>query len=132
MQDDPDATAKRILVIEDEAAIRERIVRMLEYEGFRATDAGDGREGVERARRERPDLIVCDLMMPGLSGFGACRVLRDDPRTADIPIVVLSALTAAADRESVRGLGVRDYVAKPFRNQALLAAVRRSLGLDEG
>ena len=89
-------TAKKsILVIEDEEGVRERLIRMLVFEGYAAEGAANGREGIERAWSVQPDLVICDLMMPGINGFGVCRVLRDDPLTAATPVLVLTALTAA-------------------------------------
>lgn len=120
--------AKRILVIDDEESLRERVIRMLEFEGYDVQGAADGREGIERVWQEPPDLVICDLLMPGINGFGVCRVLRDDPRTVDMPLLVLSALGAHSDRERTHGLGVNAYVTKPFRAPTLMAAVRRCLG----
>ena len=122
--------ALRILVIEDEDTLRERIIRMLAFEGYQATGAADGREGVELAWKDPPDLVICDLLMPGINGFGVCRALRDDPRTADVPLIVLSALGAQSDRERTHGLGANAYVTKPFRAPVLMAAIRRCLDGD--
>lgn len=119
--------AVRILVIEDEDALRERVIRMLTFEGYQATGAADGREGVELAWKDPPDLVICDLLMPGINGFGVCRVLRDDPRTVDVPVIVLSALGSQSDRERTHGLGANAYVTKPFRAPVLMAAVRQCL-----
>lgn len=119
---------RRILVIEDEEGIRERIVRMLTFEGYDVVGLADGRAGIEAAWDDRPDVIVCDLMMPGINGFGACRVLKEDDRTKAVPIIVLSALVAQIDREKAHALGVNAYVTKPFRNQTLLAAIESCLG----
>jgi len=120
-------TSLKVLVIEDEPALRERIVQMLCFEGYDAQGVADGRNGIERARAFEPDLIVCDLLMPGINGFGACRVLRDEPVTRETPIVVISALSTPSDRERAAGLGVRDYLTKPFRNEELIETVARCL-----
>lgn len=119
-----------ILIIEDDAGLRERLVKVLRFEGHDAVTAADGREGIEVARRERPDLVISDLMMPGINGFGTCRALRDDPRTRHIPILVLTALGSESDRERLQNLGAAAYLTKPFRTPALLDAVR--LCLSEG
>ena len=119
----------RILVIDDEDAIRDRIVRMLSFEGFDAVGAADGKTGVEMAWREPPDLVICDLMMPGINGFGACRGLCDDERTRHVPVIVVSALSAPSDRERAMELGARAYVTKPFRTQQLLSIIRDCLGM---
>lgn len=119
---------RHVLIIEDEAPLRERLARILGFEGFRVTTAADGREGIEAARSDRPQLVICDLLMPGINGFGVCRALRDDPRTSDVPVVVLSALSAASDRERVASLGAVHYLTKPFRTSELLEVVRACLG----
>ena len=119
---------KRILVIEDEAALRDRMVQMLEFEGFQAEGAIDGRTGIEMARNNPPDLVICDLLMPGINGFGACRVLRDDPATRDTPTLVVSALSTEGDRQRVADLGVKGFLTKPFRKEQLMDAVASCLG----
>ena len=119
---------KRILVIDDEAAVRERVVRMLSFEGYHTLHADNGRDGVELAWAELPDLVICDLLMPGINGFGVCRVLRDDPRSAHVPVMVLSAQGSQSDRERTHGLGAAVYLTKPFRAPTLMAAVRQCLG----
>lgn len=121
----------RIMVIEDEAPIRERIVRMLGFEGFAATGYADGRGALEEARRQPPDLVICDVLMPGVDGFGICRVLQEDERTRTVPVIVLSALNTPGDRERAQAMGVRAYITKPFRNQLLVATVRRCLGAED-
>lgn len=119
--------AARILVIEDEPSIRDHLVRMLEFEGFDVAIASDGREGVRMARDLVPDVVICDLLIPGINGFGACRVLRDDPVTSKIPTIVISALNSPSDREKIRELGVARYLSKPFRNQDLIDALARCM-----
>lgn len=118
----------RILVIEDEPSLRDHLVRMLEFEGFQVDTAADGREGISKARELIPDVVICDLLMPGINGFGACRVLRDDPVTSRIPTIVVSALSSPSDREKIDELGVQAYLSKPFRNQELIDALHRCLG----
>ncbi len=118
----------RILVIEDDPSIRDHLVRMREFEGFRVETAVDGREGILKARDLVPDVVICDLLMPGVNGFGACRVLRDDPVTSGIPTIVISALGSPSDREKIEELGVDAYLSKPFRNQDLIDALDRCLG----
>ena len=117
----------KILVVEDEAAIREKLMTVLGFEGFETFGAGDGRSGVELARRERPDLIVCDIMMPDLNGYGALRELRADPDTAAIPIIFLTAAASRADMRKGMELGADDYITKPYTVEELLAAVRTRL-----
>lgn len=118
---------KRILVIDDAAPLRKDIVEMLGFEGYEAVDAEDGKSGVERARELNPDLIICDIMMPGMDGYQVLETLRQDPQTATIPFIFL---TAKADRSDVRqgmGLGADDYIPKPFHAAELIATVRARL-----
>ena len=116
-----------LLVIEDEAPLRANIVRILRAEGYRVIAAADGDEGIRRVRERRPDLVICDILMPLVDGFGVLDSLRSQPETATIPFIFL---TASADKEDLaRGLrrGANEYVTKPFKIADLLAAVRRRL-----
>lgn len=117
----------KLLVIEDEAPLRANLVRILTAEGYRVVTAADGEEGLRRVREERPDLVICDILMPRVDGYGVLASLRSQPETAQLPFIFL---TASADKDDfARGLqsGANDYVAKPFRIADLLAAVRRRL-----
>jgi DNA-binding response OmpR family regulator len=117
----------KILVVEDEAAIRERIIKMLRFEGFEALGADNGAVGVGMAQQHRPDLIICDISMPELNGFGAVSVLRSHPATEAIPVIfVTAAVDRAAQRKGME-LGADDYLTKPFTAEELLAAVRAQL-----
>jgi len=116
-----------LLVIEDEVPLRANLVRILSAEGYRVIAAADGDEGIRRVREGRPDLVICDILMPLVDGFGVLAALRSQPETAAIPFIFL---TASADKEDLaRGLrsGANEYVTKPFRIADLLAAVRRRL-----
>jgi DNA-binding response OmpR family regulator len=117
----------KILVVEDETNIREKLITVLGFEGFETLGAADGRSGVELARAEHPDLIVCDIMMPDLNGYGALRELRADPTTAAIPIIFLTAAASRADMRKGMELGADDYITKPYTVEELLAAVRTRL-----
>lgn len=121
----------KILVVEDEAAIREKLMTVLGFEGFETFGAGDGRSGVEVARREHPDLIVCDIMMPDLNGYGALRELRAHPDTAAIPIIFLTAAASRADMRKGMELGADDYITKPYTVEELLSAVRTRLARQQ-
>ncbi len=112
-----------ILVIEDEAPILENILEVLEIKNYQGIAATNGREGVELARQYLPDLIVCDIMMPELDGYGVLLNLRTDPATSSIPFIFL---TARSDRPAIRygmELGADDYLTKPFTPPELLSAV---------
>jgi DNA-binding NarL/FixJ family response regulator len=114
----------RILVIEDEPQMLRNLVTILRAEGFSVLGAPGGEEGVALARAERPDLVLCDLMMPGIDGFGVLRQIRADVRTAATPFLFL---TARGEREEVRaGMshGADDYLTKPVKVDDLLGAIR--------
>ncbi len=115
-------TLPRILVIDDEAPVRENLVRFLHLEGYDTLEASDGLAGVEIAMRSPPDLVLCDLNMPRLDGFGVLARLRANAGTANVPFVFL---TASADIEDARIgylLGASEYVTKPF-NLSVLGAI---------
>ena len=113
---------KRILVIEDEPAVRDNVLRFLELEGYQTAFAKDGLEGVASALRAPPDLILCDLNMPGLDGFGVLARLRAEPATAAVPFVFLTASAQIEDAVTGYKLGASEYVTKPF-NFAVLASI---------
>lgn len=116
-----------ILVVEDEEDIAELIRYNLEAEKFTVTVATSGEKGVEAARRSRPDLILLDLMLPGMDGLEVCRALQGDRATADVPIVMVTARGEESDIVAGLELGAVDYVTKPFGIKVLLARVRTAL-----
>jgi diguanylate cyclase (GGDEF)-like protein len=116
--------AKTILVIEDDDAIRQNVMTVLRSSGYEPLGAPNGRAGLEVAQVSRPQLIICDIMMPDLDGYGVLQALRSDPETAGIPFIFL---TAKADPLEVRqgmNLGADDYLAKPFRLSELMEVVK--------
>jgi len=122
-----DGMATRVLVIDDEAPIRLLCRVNLEAEGMLVTEAPDGRSGLVRAREDPPDVVLLDVMMPGLDGWSVAEELLDDERTALIPIVFLTARAEARDRARGIDLGGLDYVTKPFNPLDLAPLVRRLL-----
>jgi DNA-binding response OmpR family regulator len=116
----------RVLVIDDEAPIRLLCRVNLEAEGMHVLEAGDGPAGIEEAREERPDVILLDVMMPGLDGWQVAEQLLDDPVTNAIPIVFLTARAELRDRARGLDLGGMEYVTKPF-NPVELAPIVRGL-----
>jgi DNA-binding response OmpR family regulator len=118
----------RVLVIDDEAPIRLLCRVNLEAEGMEVVEAADGPSGIERARGQLPDVILLDVMMPGLDGWQVAEELLDDDRTADIPIVFLTARAELRDRARGLDLGGIDYVTKPFNPIELASLVRGLLG----
>ena len=122
---------KTILVIEDTLEVRENICEILELSNYNVLSAPNGKSGVRLATAESPDLILCDVMMPELDGFGVLKILNGDKRTYDIPFIFL---TAKADKEDFRkgmGLGADDYITKPFDDVELLEAIRMRLSKSE-
>ena len=118
---------KRILIIEDQAPMRRNLAQLLELEGYAVLSADNGLTGLELARKERPDVILCDVMMPGLDGHGVIRALREDAATTQIPFIFL---TARGDRTDIRtgmNFGADDYLTKPVVRDDLLAAIETRL-----
>ncbi len=115
------ARSWRILVVDDEATIRETIAELLEIEGYRVETARDGLDALRRLRQAKPDVIVVDLMMPRLDGWGLVRACRADPALADLPVIAMSARPDVA--QSVAGLDVQVCLTKPFQVDELLAAL---------
>ena len=118
------ATKRRILVIEDDTKTAEIVRLYLERDGYEVLTAYDGVRGLELAREENPDLIVLDLLLPGLSGLQACGTIR---RESGVPIIMLTAMSAEDDKLRGLELGADDYVTKPFSPRELAARVRAVL-----
>src|SRR6266852_1490755 len=118
---------RKILVIEDEPEMRRNIAALLRYRDYQPIEPENGRKGVELARRERPDLILCDVMMPELDGYGVLQALRQDASLRLIPFVFL---TAKGDKDGLRSgmnLGADDYLTKPVANNDLVQAIEARL-----
>jgi diguanylate cyclase len=118
---------QKILVIEDEPPIRANILKILNFKGFETVAAEDGEAGIEQARLHLPDLIICDIMMPQVDGYGVLYALRQDPDTAAIPLVFLTAKAERSDLRQGMNLGADDYLTKPFTSAELLEAVSARL-----
>jgi len=119
--------SKKILVIEDEADLRASIVRFLLAEQYEVFVAANGEDGVEVAMKEMPDLIVCDIAMPQMDGFGTLFTLRENVTTSHIPFIFLTASTRVYDRKFGFELGANDYITKPFSFDVLLTAIQKRL-----
>lgn len=123
---------KRILIIEDEADLADLLGYNLRKAGYRADVASDGNAGLKRATDERPDLVILDVMMPHLSGLQVAKLLRTDPKTAAIPILMLTAKVEESDQIAGLQVGADDYVTKPFSMKLLLARVEALLRRSRG
>lgn len=117
----------KILVIDDEKNIVESIVYNLQKEGFRTLTAADGKRAVELAQREVPDLITLDVMLPEFNGWEVCRQLRQDSRTKNIPVIMLTVKNDETDKVVGLELGADDYMTKPFSPKELVARVKAIL-----
>jgi DNA-binding NarL/FixJ family response regulator len=122
---------KRILVIEDEPEMRRNLTTLLRHTEFEPIAAENGRQGVELARREKPDLILCDIMMPELDGFGVLRALQADEQLARVPFIFLTAKGEKEDLRSGMNLGADDYLTKPVGNAELVRAIETRLRRSE-
>lgn len=106
--------AKKVLVVDDEAFIVRMLTAKLAHGGYLVVSASDGQEGLEAARRERPDLIIMDWCMPRMDGIEATRQIKGDPGLAHIPVLMLTCKGQETDEETARAAGVARYVTKPF------------------
>lgn len=118
---------KKILVIEDEAELRVNVGRFLKAEGYDVLLAENGAAGVEAALAQMPNLIVCDITMPEMDGFGVLFSLRENVTTSNIPFIFLTASTRTYDKDFGVQLGANDYITKPFKLEQLLAAIKARL-----
>lgn len=122
---------KKILLIEDNAEIRENIAEILSLANYQVAEAENGKMGVEQAKKEKPDLIICDIMMPQLDGYGVLHLLGKDPATTGIPFIFLTAKSEKEDFRKGMNLGADDYLIKPFDDLELLDAVEMRLKKNE-
>jgi len=113
----------KILVIEDNDGVREELVDILRFEGYDVLDAENGRIGLALVREWTPDLVVCDLMMPELDGYGTLEALRADVTTATLPFLCLTARGEQLDMQKAAALGADGYLTKPFTTEELLDAL---------
>lgn len=119
--------AKKILFVDDEPGYARAVTYVLQKEGYEVITASNGLQGLIKAQKEEPDLIILDVMLPGIDGFEVCSRLRSDPRTSAIPIIMLSAKGQDADRTTGLTLGALEYLTKPVENAVLLNSITAAL-----
>lgn len=122
---------RKILLIDDDLFVRETTAEMLKAKGFEVFIAEEGRSGIDKAREVLPDVIICDILMPGMNGFEVLNVLRDDPHTATIPFIFLTIKTESMDVRRGMRLGADDYLTKPVDMSELLATIQTRLKVHE-
>ena len=120
-------SAEHILVVDDEEDILELVSYNLAKAGYRVTKAASGEEALKSARAKPPDLVLLDLMLPGVDGFEVCNTLKRDPRTANVPVVMLTARGEEPDIVAGLELGADDYITKPFSPRVMIARIRAVL-----
>lgn len=123
--------SKKVLVIDDNNDIRENTAEILELAGYKTLTAENGKQGVEKALKEKPDIIVCDIMMPELDGYGVLHLLKKNPDAQHIPFIFLTARTERSDQRKGMEMGADDYITKPFEDIELLNAIETRLRRSE-
>ena len=119
---------KTILIVEDEPKNMTLTKDILKISGYETIEAVDGRQGVEKAKSARPDLILMDIMMPKMDGYAACREIKADPATKNIPVIMLTAVGYDLNKKLAKQMGADGYVTKPFSRQQLVDAIGLLLG----
>jgi two-component system, OmpR family, phosphate regulon response regulator PhoB len=125
------SSRRKILIIEDETDVADLLALNLRKAGFRVSTAGDGASGLQKARDDRPDFIILDLMLPKMSGLEVCRILKSDTATSQIPILMLTAKAEEVDRIVGLEFGADDYVTKPFSPREIVLRIRAILRRGE-
>ena len=116
--------AKKVLFVDDEPGYSRAMTYTLEKEGYEVVSASNGLQALMKAQKENPDLIILDVMLPGMDGFEVCSRLRNDPQTSPIPIIMLSAKGQDADKSTGLRVGALDYLTKPVENTTLMEKIQ--------
>lgn len=119
----------KILIVDDDVTITELMKALMVMEGHQPTTVNDSTKALEVANSVQPDLITLDLMMPGLTGFDLCKLIHEDPKFADIPIMIVSARDDHESKEKAKELGAKDYLTKPFGVDDLIQKVKELTGV---
>jgi len=115
---------RHVLIVEDEENIVESLSFLLEREGFKVTSVLDGAQALSGIKTTRPDLLILDVMLPGVDGFEILRAIRSDPAHKDLPVIMLTAKMQQQDRRTAESIGVSAFVTKPFSNADVVATVK--------
>jgi len=121
----------RMLIIDDSPTIVALLRKFLQQNGYQTLEAGDAEKGVEMARAERPDMIFLDIVLPGMNGFAALRLLRRDPVTREIPIIMISGNEQATEQFYAQRIGADDFMKKPFSRSEVFARIERLLDAEQ-
>ena len=120
--------AKRILIVDDEVQLVEMVKMRLEAAGYEVISAYDGQDGFDKAKKNKPDLIILDLMLPKMDGYKICGLLKNDARYSKIPIIMFTARLQEEDVRLGKDLGAEEYVTKPFDPKILLSKIKELIG----
>ena len=118
---------EKILIIDDEAQLVDMFKMRLEANNYDVIAAYDGEEGLDKAQKENPDIILLDIQMPRMDGYQTLKKLREDSRTESIPVIMLTAKSQAVDVSQAAGLGANDYIVKPFDPQTLMQKIKEHI-----
>jgi CheY-like chemotaxis protein len=119
--------AKTVLIIDDAIHIRRLVARVLQQSGFNTLEAADGRQGIQLLQEQKPDIVTCDISMPYMDGYEFLAVAKNDPKTLDIPVIVVTAVGQEAEIVKATELGADAYLTKPFSSSHLLEIIRSQL-----
>ncbi len=120
--------SRHVLIVDDEPNIVLSLEFLLQQAGFTVATAADGDQALEQARLRRPDVVLLDIMLPGMDGYEVCEELREDPALAAVPVIMLTARGRDVDREKGLSLGATEYIVKPFATADVLARVKAHAG----
>ena len=118
----------KVLVLEDDAAVRSLLEKLLTHDGYQVTTAADGLEGLMQLEMDKPDLVLCDVMMPNLDGLSFTRAIKKNPNTQKLPVVFLTAKGDTGTMAAGISAGAKFYLTKPFNHAELLSKVKKALG----
>src|SRR5258706_5588621 len=121
----------RVLIVDDSATIVALMRKFLQQSGYATLEAGDAEKGIELARSERPDLVFLDIVLPNMNGFQALRILRRDPLTKDIPIIMISGNEQATEQFYAQRIGADDFMKKPFSRSEVFVRIEKLLDADK-